>query len=82
MRPQWGAEEITKARGTGVKAHERSGGALRFTGEQPLIEAKRLMYFDWSEKPEELRKALGDLLSNTTFTRATIAGRGAHAILS
>lgn len=38
------------------------------------------MYFDWCENPEELRKALGDLLSGTTFVRATVAGRGAHAV--
>jgi len=38
------------------------------------------MYFDWCENPEELRKAIGDLLSGTTFVRATVAGQGAHAI--
>ncbi|MDI9431685.1 MAG: hypothetical protein QM570_08200 [Planctomycetota bacterium] len=38
------------------------------------------MYFDWCENPEELRKAIGDLLSGTTFVRATMTGPGAHAV--
>jgi len=45
-----------------------------------LVEVKRRMYFDWCENPEELRKAIGDLLSGTTFVRATMTGPGAHAV--
>lgn len=38
------------------------------------------MYFDWCENPEELRKALGDLLRGTTFVRADLTGAGPHSI--